>query len=353
MATFVVIWCFLTNFVLVSRCQVSLFQNLDEHEERISLLETSIANATSCCSSLKKENELIKLQNQQLMSLVQNLSIQMAAFQQNAVAFTTESTTVTMTTQAPPPPTLPMSTTTSTMPTPAVPFTYRDCADWAAKGETNSGVYQIELGGSAKQVYCDLYHDDGRWTVIQRRQDASVNFNRNWTDYRDGFGNLTSEFWLGNEAIHKLTAAGNNVLNIKLMDWSGNIVTAEYRDFRLSPESTDYRLSVGKYTGDAGDSLNYPQSNLLRHNNQRFSTPDRDRDNSFMNCAKRLKSGWWFNSCYSSNLNGEFLKGSPYGPRTTGEIAGDPTLEGTGIEWYPWKHKQYSMARVEMKIRPA
>ncbi|XP_061186687.1 fibrinogen-like protein 1 [Saccostrea echinata] len=352
MATFVVIWCFLTILVHIIQCQVSLFQNLDAHEERISILESSIVNATSCCSALKKENEFLKLQHQQLMSMVQNLSIQVSALQQNAVAMSTVSTTVTTATQTPPTPSSAISSTTAIR-TPPAPPTQRDCADLAAKGETSSGVYEIELGGSAKQVYCDLYHDGGRWTVIQRRQDGSVNFNRNWTDYREGFGNLTSEFWLGNEAIHRLTAAGNNVINIKLMDWTGDIVYAEYRDFYVGPESMDYTLTAGKYTGTAGDSFNYPQSSLLRHNNHRFSTPDRDRDSSFMNCAKLLNSGWWFNSCYSSNLNGVFLKGIPYGPKTMGEISGDPTLEGTGIEWYPWKQKQYSMARVEMKIRPA
>lgn len=33
--------------------------------------------------------------------------------------------------------------------------------------------------------------------VFQRREDGSVNFFRGWEAYRDGFGKLTGEHWLG------------------------------------------------------------------------------------------------------------------------------------------------------------
>lgn len=72
----------------------------------------------------------------------------------------------------------------------------------------------------------------GGWTVIQRRLDGSVSFDRNWRDYRDGFGDLHSEFWLGNDHIHDLSSQGEYSLRIHLQDWSNKHKHALYQSFR-------------------------------------------------------------------------------------------------------------------------
>ena len=47
-------------------------------------------------------------------------------------------------------------------------------------------------------VYCDMITDGGGWIVIQRnKKDSQLNFNKNWTDYEEGFGDLNKEFWYG------------------------------------------------------------------------------------------------------------------------------------------------------------
>ena len=76
--------------------------------------------------------------------------------------------------------------------------------------------------------------DGGGWTVFQRRQDGSVDFYRYWTDYENGFGNLTGEFWLGLSKIHRLTKEGSNTLRVDLGDFEGNTAYANYSTFNVS-----------------------------------------------------------------------------------------------------------------------
>ncbi len=71
--------------------------------------------------------------------------------------------------------------------------------------------------------------------VIQRRGDYGEpreDFNRSWTDYKQGFGDKNKEFWLGNDRIHELTKAGDMKLRVELESWDGRTAWAEYDTFR-------------------------------------------------------------------------------------------------------------------------
>ena len=116
--------------------------------------------------------------------------------------------------------------------------------------------------------------------MFQRRQDGSVDFYRGWNDYKSGFGQLIAEFWLGNDKIHRLTAARPSTLRVELEDWNGVRVYAKYGTFNIGDEQAKYQLKVGSYSGTSADSL------TDHHNNMAFGTKDRDNDRrSYSNCA--------------------------------------------------------------------
>ncbi|KAK5867566.1 hypothetical protein PBY51_012041 [Eleginops maclovinus] len=226
----------------------------------------------------------------------------------------------------------------------------RDCSDYLAKGATKSGVYLVtpDLRSRSFPVFCDLDQDGGGWTVLQRRQDGSVSFNRTWAEYRAGFGELDKgEFWLGNNMIHMLTRARNMVLRVELEDFSGVSEYAQYENFRVAGEHGRYRLTVGGYSGTAGDALRF--NKMYDHHNRAFTTPDRDHDRyPSGNCGAYYSSGWWFDACMAANLNGRYYVGKYKGVRD-GIFWG--TWQNISAEYYPSNDRQ-SFKTVRMMIRP-
>ncbi|XP_051966165.1 angiopoietin-related protein 2-like [Xyrauchen texanus] len=231
-------------------------------------------------------------------------------------------------------PTMPSGPYSFSTDKPSGPF--KDCLKALEEGHTNSGMYLVKPENTNKlmQVWCDQRHDPGGWTVIQRRMDGSVNFFRNWETYKQGFGNIDGEYWLGLENIYWMTNQDNYKLLVTLEDWSGRKTFAEYASFRIEPEADFYKLRVGRYNGNAGDSLTW-------HNGKQFTTLDRDHDVYTGNCAHYQKGGWWYNACAHSNLNGVWYRGGHYRSRYQ-----------DGVYWAEFRGGSYSLKKVTMMIRP-
>ena len=111
--------------------------------------------------------------------------------------------------------------------------------------------------------------------MFQKRLDGSVKFFLYWSKYKHGFGDLSGEYWLGNDKIHRLTSDGNKMLRVDLEDFKGNTSYAEYDMFGVMSESDKYKLILGSYSGDSIDmqfgfllfsllsSVTFPISNSL------------------------------------------------------------------------------------------
>ncbi|XP_076076513.1 fibrinogen-like protein A isoform X1 [Mytilus galloprovincialis] len=174
---------------------------------------------------------------------------------------------------------------------------YRDCSEISSERQ-ESGIYTIypEKTKGIK-VYCEMTDGKG-WTVIQRRIDGSTDFfGSTWHEYKEGFGEVEKEYWLGNKYLNILTSSGKYELRVDLVDANNKKTYAVYKKFGVGDESSKFKLTVGDYKGNAGDYLSY-------NNGKYFSTKDQDNDSSSVNCATNFQFGpWWNGSCSNVSLN--------------------------------------------------
>ena len=178
--------------------------------------------------------------------------------------------------------------------------------------------------------YCDAVTDGGGWLMVQRRQDGSVDFNRSWIEYEEGFGSLTGEFWYGLRPLHCLTNQGQWQLRIDFTFTNGTTSYLSYKSFSVGPANSQYQLSISGFTGIATD----PLTGSYSLNGMKFTTKDRDNDNFGGNCAiygnDRDAGGWWHNYCSYIHINHQYK--NHYSIYLNGK-------------WYP-------LPFIEMKIKP-
>ncbi|XP_052699530.1 angiopoietin-2-like [Crassostrea angulata] len=167
-----------------------------------------------------------------------------------------------------------------------------ECFDCdCVSGHTSvSGVYEITspVTNNSTQVECVMKDGHG-YTVILQRHDGSVDFNRTYAEYRDGFGSPFTEMWLGNEYFHRLSYNWYSRLYIELKYNDSSVRYVEYIDVSVYPASAYYcLLHYGMMAGNASDKLFYKT---------RYPFGANDLDPYGCKCPLLMYGGWWHGCC--------------------------------------------------------
>ncbi|KAK8745930.1 hypothetical protein OTU49_000119 [Cherax quadricarinatus] len=189
----------------------------------------------------------------------------------------------------------------------------RDCADHLIRGSTTSGIYEVYpftcTCSQPVKVWCDMETDGGGWTVFLNRQKQTTqeNFNRTWAEYKEGFGNLSGEYYLGNEFLYKLTARQDFAFRLDLEYQTSGNKYYTYSNVRVDNEASRYRLT------SHGHSSGTVSSNCFHLGYYGFTTYDNYNVNSIGNCSSAIGGGWWYYSgCLYGNPTSSYNQGLNY-----------------------------------------
>lgn len=173
-------------------------------------------------------------------------------------------------------------------------------SDCSEINSPDSGLHMIAPANQRRPIMAKCM---GPWTVIQKREDGSVDFNRSWEEYANGekpvvrdskqrlisnlkgFGEPNGELWIGNEILHHLTSDNCTKLRIVIQDLQNNSWYADYESFRIASRAEGYRIDFSGYSGNASNTLEY-------QNHMKFSSIDVDLDISKGHCADEYEGGW-------------------------------------------------------------
>ncbi|CAH1798465.1 unnamed protein product, partial [Owenia fusiformis] len=105
--------------------------------------------------------------------------------------------------------------------------------------------------GKIFSAYCDQ-----GWTYILRRFNGEEDFYRTWVEYQHGFGNPNGEHFIGLDNLACFVKGRKCKVRFDLEAWppvSQAKRFAEYSIFNVADETQKYRLTIGGYSGTAGD----------------------------------------------------------------------------------------------------
>lgn len=211
-------------------------------------------------------------------------------------------------------------------PTPSCALTRVDCQAHRDAGCTDNGTYSLDPDGggglSAFTAWCDQATAGGGWTVFQSRESSS-NFQQTYATYQGGFGSAGGNHWLGLDRMRALSVHGTGAGELRIeVTYSNEMRHVTYTGFTVGAPSSGYTLAGTHAGGPLGTDFTY-------HLGRSFSTPEQG------GCAASYLGGWWYGSCHSVNINGQWGN----------------TSYGQGLNWHSWTGYYANATRTRMMMR--
>ena len=177
---------------------------------------------------------------------------------------------------------------------------------WGSERRSTRHSWIIILSCS---MLASWFHYYVAWTltdvVLMQRNDLAGSdanfFGKSFYEFQVGFGDPSSQYWIGLENLYSLTHSYTCTLRFDLQNRDDMVWHwAEYSTFYVGHVSTKYVLTVGGVTAD------FPGDCMANHTGMPFTTYDNDNDNSPTdNCANKnlFKGGFWHNNCFQAGIN--------------------------------------------------
>ena len=175
----------------------------------------------------------------------------------------------------------------------------KTCEDWYNLGARTSGVYEVNwMGRTMKNVRCNMELDGGGWTVFHRRFVPVMSCEREWDDFKTGFGDVYGQFWLGNDFLHEITTSKRHYVLVYGQHSDGTEVISKYGSFYIENEAELYRLHFNESLLTGIHSLTSTKNEEQNLNGMAFTTIDRDNDKyPTYNCAVKYTGAGWLKRC--------------------------------------------------------
>ncbi|KAK6169765.1 hypothetical protein SNE40_020754 [Patella caerulea] len=202
----------------------------------------------------------------------------------------------------------------------------KDCLEGFAanvhRGHKKHLLTFIQPGSTPFEIICD-YNFHGIMRILGRDKSCLFqNFNKTMQEYRNGFGIVPNNRWIGLERIYEIinTPADPPSFNIivYMIRSDDSYCQTYFYNFDLSDAGTGYRINydTSLHNSDFGGCG-------IPFGRNRFSTIDDDRTGS-KSCPRTYGGGWWFNEDPAVDCTNGFFTGTMNGSGVDNYLLDDP-----------------------------